>query len=261
MVSHIRLWPSLRTLGTLISSSVKFLTSLKKHLLKALQVFKNCFFILGLNFGLFQILFFFAPFNSNMVKLNLGLRNILNSLGKTRDAPAYTDDTTNDDFDSVFEHPRKERLLRLAEAVKKTILERIIPRSTKFVAFGNESLMEVSSDLLNNLASELVYLGEQEPYGVMGGTLILNFGSIVKERSTKGAEIESPKFIKIGNFPLEEKLVSTYELHLTLFPCNKFKHKVENLIRKLRGKPAKIMVCERFTLTKKKLYRTPYLAK
>ena len=119
----------------------------------------------------------------------------------------------------------------------------------------------MSCDLLNNLASELVYLGEQEPYGVMGGTLILNFGSIIKERSTKGAEIESPKFIKIGNFPLEENLVSTYELHLTLFPCNKFKHKVENLIRKLRGKPAKIVVCERFSLTKKKLYRTPFLAK
>ena len=194
-----------------------------------------------------------------MVKLSLGLRNIFNSFCKTRDVPANTENTTNDDLDSVFEHLRKERLLRLAEAVNKTICESIIPRS--LVAFGHESFLEMSCDLLNNLVAELVLLGEQEPYGVMGGNLILNFGSVINERSTKGAEIQSPKFVKIGNFSLGEYLVSTFELHLTLFPCTKFKHKVENWIRKLRGKPTKIMVCENFSLTKRKLYRTPCLAK
>lgn len=190
-----------------------------------------------------------------MVKLTLG--NIFNCFSRTSNVPDDTEDTINDDLDAAFEHLKKERMLKLTEVVKKIIREKIIPRSTKLVGFDNGSVLEMSSNLMNNLVGDLVNLGEQEPYGVMGGTLILNFGNVIKDKSFKGDEIQSPKFIKIGNFPLGENLVSTFELHLTLFPCNKFKHKVENLIRKLKGKPSKIMVCERFTLTKKKLYRTP----
>jgi len=125
------------------------------------------------------------------------------------------------------------------------------------LSLGRGSSVEVSEDTLESVVSELVLLGEQEPYGVIGGTLILNYGSILKEKSEKGNESQIPKIVKIGKFPLGLGLASTFELHLTLYPSNHVKHKLVNLIRKLKGEPSKMVVCERFTMSKKKLYRSP----
>jgi len=196
-----------------------------------------------------------------MVKLALSISNLFNSVDKATDVSVDVDDVNGksiDDIDSAFELFEKERLLDLSNEVKKTMRERIIPRCTKVLSLGSGSSVEVSEDTLDNVVSELVLLGEQEPYGVMGGTLILNYGSILKEKSEKGNESQIPKIVKIGKFPLGLGLASTFELHLTLYPSNHVKHKLVNLIRKLlKGEPTKMVICERFTMTKKKLYRSP----
>jgi len=195
-----------------------------------------------------------------MVRLALSIGNLFNSGEKVTDVPVDVDDINGksfDDIDSAFELFEKERLLNLSNVMKKTMREKIIPRCTKVLSLGSGSFVEVSEDTLNNVVSELVLLGEQEPYGVMGGTLILNYGSILKEKSEKGTESQIPKIVKIGKFPLGLGLASTFELHLTLYPSNHVKHKLVNLIRKLKGEPSKMVICERFTMTKKKLYRTP----
>jgi len=194
-----------------------------------------------------------------MVRLALSIGNLFNTVDKATDV-VDVDDVNGksfDDIDSAFELFEKERLLHLSNEVKKTMREKIIPRCTKVLSLGSGSSVEVSEDTLNNVVSELVLLGEQEPYGVMGGTLILNYGSILKEKSEKGKESQVPKIVKIGKFPLGLGLASTYELHLTLYPSNHVKHKLVNLIRKLKGEPLKTVICERFTMTKKKLYRSP----
>jgi len=195
-----------------------------------------------------------------MVRLALSIGNLFNSGEKVTDVPVDVDDINGksfDDIDSAFELFEKERLLNLSNVMKKTMREKIIPRCAKVLSLGSGSFVEVSEDTLNNVVSELVLLGEQEPYGVMGGTLILNYGSILKEKSEKGTESQIPKIVKIGKFPLGLGLASTFELHLTLYPSNHVKHKLVNLIRKLKGEPSKMVICERFTMTKKKLYRTP----
>merc|ERR1719228_967927 len=195
-----------------------------------------------------------------MVRLALSISNLFNSVDKATDVSVDADDVNGkafDDIDSAFELFEKERLLDLSNEVKRTMRERIIPRCTKVLNLGSGSSVEVSEDTLDNVVSELVLLGEQEPYGVMGGTLILNYGSILKEKSEKGNESQIPKIVKIGKFPLGLGLASTFELHLTLYPSNHVKHKLVNLIRKLKGEPTKMVICERFTMTKKKLYRSP----
>jgi len=195
-----------------------------------------------------------------MVKLALSISNLVNPVDKATDVSVDVDDVNGKSFDDIeiaFELFEKERLLDLSNEVKKTMRERIIPRCTKVLSLGSGSSVEVSEDTLDNVVSELVLLGEQEPYGVMGGTLILNYGSILKEKSEKGNESQIPKIVKLGKFPLGLGLASTFELHLTLYPSNHVKHKLVNLIRKLKGEPTKMVICERFTMTKKKLYRSP----
>jgi len=190
----------------------------------------------------------------------VSISNLVNPVDKATEVSVDVDDVNGksfDDIDSAFELFEKERLLDLSNEVKKTMRERIIPRCTKVLSLGSGSSVEVSEDTLDNVVSELVLLGEQEPYGVMGGTLILNYGSILKEKSEKGNESQIPKIVKIGKFPLGLGLASTFELHLTLYPSNHVKHKLVNLIRKLKGEPTKMVICERFTMTKKKLYRSP----
>jgi len=214
-----------------------------------------------------------------MVKLALSIGNLFNSVDKSNDVSVVggdanskpcdiVDHSTNvsvvgvdskpyDNIDSAFELFEKERLLDLSNEVKNILRAKIIPRCTEVLSLGSGSSVEVSEDTLSNVVSELVLLGEQEPYGVMGGTLILNYGSILKEKSDKGKESQIPKIVKIGRFPLRQGLASTFELHLTLYASTHLKDKVANLIRKLKGEPLRIVMCERFTMTKKKLYRSP----
>jgi len=183
-----------------------------------------------------------------MVKLSIN-----NSAEKVREDTKHA-------LDAAFDLFEKERILDLTKVVKKKMIESVIPCCTKVLDLdSNGSLFEIPSGLLDNLCKDLIHLGEQEPYGVLGGTLILNFGSVVDDDAEikEGNEDHSVKFIKIGRFSLNPDVISTFELHLTMFPSNKVKHKLANLARKLQGKPSKIVVGESYILVKKKLYRSP----
>ena len=183
----------------------------------------------------------------NMVKLSIN-----NSAEKVREDTKHA-------LDAAFDLFEKERILDLTKLVKKKFIESVIPCCTKVHDLdSNGSLFEIPSGLLDNLCKDLIHLGEQEPYGVLGGTLILNFGSVVDDAEIKEEqEDHSVKFIKIGRFSLNPDVTSTFELHWSMFPSNKVKHKLANLARKLQGKPSKIVVSESYILVKKKLYRSP----
>ena len=108
--------------------------------------------------------------------------------------------------------------------------------------------MDLPTPTLNHILNQLVLLAEREPYGVRGGTLVVMFSPPPTSPNTTS--------IKIGRFPLDPTTVSTFEIHLTLQSTNQVKLKLANLIRRLQGKKAKLVVDEKFTLVKKKLYRS-----
>ena len=108
--------------------------------------------------------------------------------------------------------------------------------------------MDLPTPTLNHILNQLVLLAEREPYGVRGGTLVVMFSPPHTSPNT------TP--IKIGRFPLDPTTVSTFEIHLTLQSTNQVKLKLANLIRRLQGKTARLVVDKKFTLIKKKLYRS-----
>ena len=74
--------------------------------------------------------------------------------------------------------------------------------------------MDLPTPTLNHILNQMVLLAEREPYGVRGGTLVVLFGP---PHTTP----TSPSLVKIGKFPLDPTMVSTYELHLTLQSTDK----------------------------------------
>lgn len=170
------------------------------------------------------------------------------------------DVVSGDDLDLTLEFAFKqfeqERFKSLMQVLKKTMLGKVIPRCTKVLNLDDGSLLDLHTDTLKSVLMDMVNLGEQEPYGVMGGTLIINFGNADSGIGNSDVINNSLSFTKIGRFPLNTSVTSTFELHLTLYPSTHVKHKVGNLIRKLKGRPTKLVVAEKYTLTKKKLYRS-----
>lgn len=192
-----------------------------------------------------------------MVKSLLSFGNLFNSVVSTIRISSDVADGRHNDIDSAFKLFEKERRMGLSESLKKTMIGKIIPRCTKVLCLGSGASVELSAGTLEKVVKDMVDLGEQEPYGLKGGTLILNFGSVLNEKSEKGNDSQVLKLVKIGKFPLGEGIVSTFELHLTLYPSNHMKHKLANMVRKLKGKPTKIPISEKITITKKKLFRSP----
>ena len=90
------------------------------------------------------------------------------------------------------------------------------------------------SDIMKKMLVEMVALGEKEPYGVTGGTLVVNFVLETPGNITKST--------RIGRFPLKPELPSTFELHLTLSPSTQVKHRIANLMEKIQGKPNKLVI-------------------
>ena len=124
----------------------------------------------------------------------------------------------------------------------------MLSRCWKVLELGPFVTLNMPTPILNQVLTKMVLLAEREPYGVRGGTLVVMFSPPPTSTNT------SP--IKIGRFPLDPTMVSTYELHLTLQPTNQVKLKLANLLRRLQGKQAKLVVDDKFTLVKKKLYRS-----
>jgi len=134
---------------------------------------------------------------------------------------------------------------RLATLMTKS-LNQVLTRCSKVLELGNQAKMNLPSHVKKNILDQLVLLAENEPYGVRGGALVVMFSP----------SPTSPNPIKIGRFPLDSSVVSTFELHLTLQPTRQVKQKLANLIRKLQGKATILEVDEKFVLVKKKLYRS-----
>ena len=129
----------------------------------------------------------------------------------------------------------------------------VITRCSKVLELGPDMKMELPKSTLNKILKQLVNLGESEPYGVRGGTLVVMFCSSSSTQSSLAP-------VKIGKFPLDPQTVSTYELHLTIKSTNQLKLKVANILRRIQGKNGRLIVDEDYCLEKKKLYRSSYSA-
>ena len=121
-------------------------------------------------------------------------------------------------------------------------------RCSKVLELGPMITLDLPTPTLNQILNQMIILAEREPYGVRGGTLVVMFSPSTTSPSTPPT--------KIGRFPLDPTTVSTYELHLTLQSTNQVKLKLANLVRRLQGKKAMLVVDNKFTLVKKKLYRS-----
>jgi len=179
----------------------------------------------------------------------------------TEDSTVVGGDDLHQTLDYAFKLLEQDRLLKLMKVLKRTILTKVLPLCTKVLDFDNGSLLELPSDTLNNILMDMVSFGEQEPYGVMGGTLIVNFSNTEYVMDNSDNSNTNLSFTKMGRFPLNTDITSTFELHLTLYPSNHVKNKVANLKRKFQGKPPITVVDQKFNLTKEKLYRSSRLIK
>ena len=142
----------------------------------------------------------------------------------------------------------EKRLAALLDLLIRTLKRQVVNRCCKVLELGPEKGLHISTETLSSIASQIVILAEREPYGVRGGTLVVMFGPPLSSPNSKSE--------KIGKFPLDRSVVSTYELHLTLRPIEQIRLKLTNLVRRLQGKKGKVVVDEKFTLEKKKLYRS-----
>ena len=121
-------------------------------------------------------------------------------------------------------------------------------RCSKVLELGPMITLDLPTPTLQQILNQMIILAEREPYGVRGGTLVVMFSPSTTSPSTPPT--------KIGRFPLDPTTVSTYELHLTLQSTNQVKLKLANLVRRLQGKKVMLVVDNKFTLVKKKLYRS-----
>jgi len=158
-------------------------------------------------------------------------------------------DTFNQSLDEAFQHLEKERLAALMKILTRTLMNQVLYRCSKVLELGPMITLDLPTPTLHQILNQMIILAEREPYGVRGGTLVVMFSP-----STTPNSSTTPT--KIGRFPLDPTTVSTYELHLTLQPTSQVKLKLANLVRRLQGKKAMLVVDNKFTLVKKKLYRS-----
>jgi len=155
---------------------------------------------------------------------------------------------THSGLDELFRDLEVERIAGNVELSKRN-LKQVLIRCSKVLDQGSNTTMSLPTTTMNQILTQMVILAEQEPYGVKGGTLVVMF-------SPPSTSPTFPTPIKIGRFPLDPTKVSTYELHLTFQENCSVKVRLANLIRKVQGKAAKLVVAEKFLLEKKKLYRS-----
>merc|ERR1712228_404899 len=161
--------------------------------------------------------------------------------------------STNSGLETTFQLIQKERMEGLMNLTRSTLLNDIIPLLLEELKIS-ESLLGISNDLITNIVTDIVNTGEQELYGVRGGTLVVYMGNKKSElgRSTR-TNIGDTR-TKLGAYKFDASIISTYELHLTIFPSLGFACKLTNILRKVAGNSAKLVLSEKFILEKKKLY-------
>lgn len=147
----------------------------------------------------------------------------------------------NDDFQQYRRQMQNERLESLVNTLEMVVMKVVLNAAAKVMEVDN---VIMSSTTIITLLKDIVVMGESEPYGVRGGTLVVMFVDRFGQSH------------KIGNFDLDPTTISTYELHVQLTEDKNVKAKVAALIRRLAGRSKQLMVDTHFQLWKKKLYRS-----
>ena len=124
------------------------------------------------------------------------------------------DDTDFEDklgltLDDAFKQLHQEQLEKLTKLLEGFFYTKVFPLFMKFVHLEHGSLLQLPCETLDKILVDMVTLGEEEPYGVMGGTLVVHY---VHRNSGK-----MNKSTRIGLFSLKPDITSTFELHLTLY--------------------------------------------
>jgi len=152
---------------------------------------------------------------------------------------SHTDNNNN--TDNVYQYWEEERLSTLLAALSVTVMRAVVKCVAKVMEVGE---VMVPPETCRMMLQEMVTLGEREPYGVRGGTLVVLFVD----------RLGKPH--KIGRFPLDPDTISTYEIQLTLHEDKHFKVKFAALVRRLSGQSPQLAVDPHYELRMKKLYRS-----
>ena len=189
--------------------------------------------------------------------------NAVNNSEVKRSLGSSLDDSSNDSYDvmnvtsldNAFEFIEYERVNKLRRNLKRLFKSKVLPVCSKTMNLDSGSALEVQEDSLDDIIDDMINLGEEEPYGVNGGVLVVHFGSNEEDLTEMGNNVNDNQIpVRIGKFEISSRTISTFQLHLTLIPSTNLKHKMANLVRRFQAKPPIMVVDQRFKLTKKKLY-------
>lgn len=152
----------------------------------------------------------------------------------------------NQSLDSAFSIMEMERLnIRM----RSTLAKQVMVRSSKVLELGPGTSLVLAPATLNTILQQIVILAAPEPSGVRGGTLVVLF------EPPHPANRQGPP-VKIGRYPMDPGMVSTFELHLTLQVGRHIRQRLADLVRRMQGKSVTMQVDHQFLLIKKKLYRS-----
>lgn len=150
------------------------------------------------------------------------------------------------DMGLVLDQLAEENLSNLKTIFQGTIINQVLDRCCQVLQTQTDMLID--KGFANEIFDKLVSLSELEPYGVRGGTLVVLFSPSPDQPT-----------VKVGRFPLDPSIVSTFELHLGIQVSTSVSQRMRlsfsNLFRKLGGRPTQVLIDPKFSLTKRKLWR------
>ena len=155
----------------------------------------------------------------------------------------------------AFRLVQEERAEKLRARLRGFLRAAVLPLVAASLGLDAGSVVEVPEETLEEITAAMVQLGEQEPYGIDGGTLLVHWGSEPRHLEA-GADCEAQQLRGVARAAVSPRHTPTHELHLTLLPSARVQHRVANLVRRFQAKPPVLVTDQRFKLTKKKLYRS-----
>ena len=156
---------------------------------------------------------------------------------------AVQTEDTSDNIDQVMELMRRERRANLVLDLHNIFKTQIFLLFKKILSLETEAEIVLDQRTLDSLVSDMIKLGDQEPGGVRGGALVVNFVNVSQE------------MLRVGKFLLGTDTTPTFELHLTLRSSTNVLHRMANLVKRMQSRPAEMFLDEKYKLEKRKLYR------
>ena len=158
----------------------------------------------------------------------------------------------HNDLNEAFKFIEKERDCCLREALRTLLLSKVIPECSTNMSLDN--VLMIPDETVDAIIGDMINLGEQEPYGVNGGTIVVHFGNSEKDLAELSKK-ENNNFQEIvGKFKVNPNTITTFQLHLTLIPSTNMKHKMMNLMRRFQAKTPIMVADQKFKLSKHCLY-------